>query len=142
MAKNRSDNSKYQSRHGGGWITSAQFLAEVMCERYAKKNGEELVYKFWNVDFWKKEFFKQLAFAKKLLLVYEPHIISKALRSKEGKSIFSLGAPWLKKIIELEQRKFKSVDTSKIVDTTQLPIRKPFQSSKSLMKKLKDLDNE
>ena len=142
MAKNRSDSSKYESRHGGGWITSAQFLAEVMCERYAKKNGEELVYKFWNVDFWKKEFFKQLAFAKKLLLVYEPHIISRALRSKEGKSVFSLGAPWLKKIIELEQRKFKSADTSKVIDTTELPIRKPFQSFKSLMKKLKDLDNE
>ena len=51
MAKNRSDSSKYESRQGGGWITSAQFLAEVMCERYAKKNGEELVYKFWNVAF-------------------------------------------------------------------------------------------
>ena len=142
MAKERSSNSRYESRHGGGWITPAQFLAELMCERFAKQNRQDIPPKFWDKQPWKKEFFKQLSLANKLLEKYDPALVSKALRSQEGKKIFSLGAPWLKKIIELEQRKFKSADTSKVIDTTELPIRKPFQSSKSLMKKLKDLDNE
>lgn len=142
MAKSRSDSSKYESRHGGGWITPAQFLSEVMCERQAKINGEELVYRFWNIQFWKKEFSKQLRLAQKILVLYDPHIVSKALRSKEGKKIFSLGAPWLIKIIEIEQRNFKSIEVENIKEVVDLPLKKSFEQSKSIIKRIKELDNE
>jgi len=143
MAKQRSDDSKYESRHGGGWITPAQFLAEVMCERTAKENLEELPIKFWNKPRWKKEFFKQLNLANIILKDHDAAIVSKALRSKEGKNIFSLGAPWLKKLIILEEKNFKEISSlTESKEAVELPIRKTFQQSKSLIKRIKELDNE
>lgn len=142
MAKERSDNSKYQSRHGGGWITPAQFLAELMCERFAKKNGQDIPPKFWYKDPWKKEFFKQLSIANRLLEKYDPAIVSKALRSPEGKKIFSLGAPWLKKLIDYEEYKFKEVNTEKVEDSKILPTKQSFVYKKSTISKLKDIENE
>ena len=142
MAKERSDNSKYQSRHGGGWITPAQFLAELMCERFAKKNGQDIPPKFWYKDPWKKEFFKQLSIANRLLEKYDPAIVSKALRSPEGKKIFSLGAPWLKKLIDYEEYKFKEVNIEKIEESKVLPTKQSFIIKKSTISKLKDIENE
>ena len=142
MAKERSDNSKYQSRHGGGWITPAQFLAELMCERFAKKNGQDIPPKFWYKDPWKKEFFKQLSIANRLLEKYDPAIVSKALRSPEGKKIVSLGAPWLKKLIDYEEYKFKEVNTEKVEESKLLPTKQSFIVKKSTISKLKDIENE
>jgi|APGre2960657423_1045063.scaffolds.fasta_scaffold00113_14 hypothetical protein len=143
MAKQRSDDSKYESRHGGGWITPAQFLAEVMCERTAKENLEELPIKFWNKPRWKKEFFKQLNLANTILKDHDAAVVSKALKSKEGKKIFSLGAPWLKKLILLEEKNFKEISSlTESKEAVELPIRKTFQQSKSLIKRIKELDNE
>lgn len=143
MAKQRSDDSKYESRHGGGWITPAQFLAEVMCERTAKENLEELPIKFWNKPRWKKEFFKQLNLANTILKDHDAAVVSKALKSKEGKKIFSLGAPWLKKLILLEEKSFKEISSlTESKEAVELPIRKTFQQSKSLIKRIKELDNE
>lgn len=142
MAKKRSENSKYESRHGGGWITPAQFLAELMCERFAKKNGQDIPPKFWYKDPWKKEFFKQLSIANRLLEKYDPAIVSKALRSPEGKKIFSLGAPWLKKLIDYEEYKFKEVNTEKVEDSKILPTKQSFVYKKSTISKLKDIENE
>lgn len=142
MAKQRSDNSKYESRHGGGWITPAQFLAELMCERFAKKNGQDIPPKFWYKDPWKKEFFKQLSIANRLLEKYDPAIVSKALRSPEGKKIFSLGAPWLKKLIDYEEYKFKEINIEKIEESKVLPTKQSFVVKKSTISKLKDIENE
>ena len=142
MAKERSDKSKYQSRHGGGWITPAQFLAELMCERFAKKNGQDIPPKFWYKDPWKKEFFKQLSIANRLLEKYDPAIVSKALRSPEGKKIFSLGAPWLKKLIDYEEYKFKEINIEKIEESKVLPTKQSFVVKKSTISKLKDIENE
>lgn len=142
MAKERSDNSKYQSRHGGGWITPAQFLAELMCERFAKKNGQDIPPKFWYKDPWKKEFFKQLSIANRLLEKYDPAIVSKALRSPDGKKIFSLGAPWLKKLIDYEEYKFKEINIQKVEEAKVLPTKQSFVHKKSTISKLKDIENE
>ncbi len=142
MAKERSKNSRYESRHGGGWITPAQFLAEVMCERYAKQNRQDIPPKFWYKEPWKKEFFKQLSLANKLLEKYDPALVSKALRSSEGKKIFSLGAPWLIKLIEYEEHKFKEADQEKVEKVEVLPIKKSFVLKKSTLSKLKDIENE
>jgi hypothetical protein len=142
MAEKRSDNSKYESRYGGGWITPAQFLAEVMCERTAKSQGNELPPKFWNLSRWKKEFLKQLTLANKLVNKYDPSLISKALRSPQGKKIFSLGAKWLKDILEKESFKIKKVNVEKVEEVNKLPTRQNYISKKSIYSRLKDIDNE
>lgn len=142
MAENRSNSSKYESRYGGGWITPAQFLAEVMCERSAKKDNLDLPPKFWNLTIWKKEFLKQLNLANRLISKYDPALISKSLRTPQGKKIFSLGAKWLKDILEKESKKIKKVDIAKVEEVNKLPTRQNFVSNKSIFSKLKDIDNE
>lgn len=142
MAENRSDSSRYESRYGGGWITPAQFLAEVMCERSAKSSNLDLPPKFWNLPIWKKEFLKQLNLANKLISKYEPSLISKALRTPQGKKIFSLGAKWLKDILEKESKKNKKADIEKVEEVNKLPTRQNYVSGKSIFSRLKDIDNE
>jgi hypothetical protein len=142
MAENRSNSSRYESRYGGGWITPAQFLAEVMCERSAKSNNIDLPPKFWNLPTWKKEFLKQLSFANKLISKYEPALISKALRTPQGKKLFSLGANWLKDILEKESKKNKKADIEKVQEANKLPTRQNYISRKSIFSRLKDIDNE
>lgn len=53
---------KYISRHnpGGDSITSAQWLAEIMCERKAQADSnKELPNKFWSNAYQDKEFYKK-----------------------------------------------------------------------------------
>lgn len=142
MAQNRSNYSKYESRYDGGWITPAQFLAEVMCERFAKSKSQDLNPKFWEKQPWKKEFLKQLNLANRLVKEYDPALISRALRSSEGKKIFSLGYPNLKKLIDYEVYKNKEVHNKETEEAKKLPVKQVFIHKKSTLGKLKDLENE
>jgi hypothetical protein len=103
MAKQPSDASRYQSRYGGGWITAAQWIAELMCERQAKKDGRGLVMKFWLQPQWKKPFAMQLRLANGLMKIYQPAAISRALRSPRGRGAYSLAAGWLDELFAQEQ---------------------------------------
>ena len=104
MAHQPSDKSRYKSVLTNRWLTKAQWLAEVMCSRQSKREtGEELTPNFWKTDRWKAEWKKQLIIANRLLKVYESAAISRALRSPEGLSIFSLGASFLLPLIQREQ---------------------------------------
>lgn len=140
MAQRLTVNSKYESRYGGGWVTAAQFLAEVMCERTAKKDKLEITPKFWNTVRWAGVFLKQLAHANKLLSIYDPSVVSAALRTREGKNIYSLGAPWLINILKIEKNNVKKIELANTKEAKDLSIRLPFNGSKSLISKIKDLD--
>ena len=59
MARNYSEDSRYESRYGGGWVAPHQILAEVMCERIAAKEKTSLPAKFWDLPRWKKHFLMQ-----------------------------------------------------------------------------------
>jgi len=67
MANERSEKSCFQSKFGGGWISSGQFLAEIMCERFALSQKERLSHKFWSDPYWLKKFKLQLKGANELL---------------------------------------------------------------------------
>ena len=75
MAVNESEESRYQSSYGGGWVSAAQRIAEIMCERQAKSKKVDLPPKFWNLPTWKRSFMQQILAANSLLKVYKPKSI-------------------------------------------------------------------
>jgi len=80
--------SKYTDRK----ISPAQYLAERICERIAKKEKKTLAHKFWNTDYWKPIFMMQVVKANELLDYYNFAEIVKALAKPRASYIYSLGA--------------------------------------------------
>ena len=64
------------------------------------------------------------------------------MRTPQGKKIFSLGAKWLKDILEKESKKNKKADIEKVEEVNKLPTRQNYVSRKSIFSRLKDIDNE
>lgn len=100
MAKEFTDKSRYKSAYTESWVTAAQYIAELVCENIAQKRSETLPLKFWNDRKWNATFRRQLSLANGLLKIYSEAAVIQALRTKEGKRISSLAAPWLDDIIE------------------------------------------
>lgn len=151
MAEERSDKNRWKSIYGGGWIASAQYLAEGMIYRQAKTKKKELPPKFWNNDeIWKRAFLLQVRFASALLKIYAPEAIIRALRTPQGKKIYSFAAKWLDPLIKVEQIKWEREQASLAKITpkeiikmdTNNEIEKPreaFVKEKSNLSKLRDL---
>jgi len=138
MPEKYSNSCRYTSRYGGGWITAAQYLAEIMCERQAQRKEQGLCVKFWNSQPWKKQYMLQLLTANKLLKKYSEREIIAAVNSQFGSKIFSLTAkPLLLPL--LKQIKKQTVDITNIpqLKTEEIP-RQPFSAKKS---RLRDLDD-
>lgn len=141
----------WQSRFAGGFISNAQYLAECMCDRMARKDGRELPCKFWNLDLWKRKFLLQVRAANSLLKVYDCSAIIKALKTNEGKRIYSLGAQWLVPIVKTEQEKIRlreiarkelqpAVEVAAPVETKNEPPRPSFPAKRTALSILKELE--
>lgn len=138
MSKKYTDNSRYKSQYGGGWITDAQYLAEIMCERQANRRDEGLCIKFWNTNSWKKQFQLQVLTAHIWLKKYSGRAVVSAVKSKSGSRVFSLTARnLLKPLIEKEQNLLDKLADA-IPDSTNIPVadisqkpRKPFSTKQS-----------
>lgn len=123
----------YTSRYTDKLITAAQYLAEMMCERQAKKEKKDLCKQFWNTDYWIRPFKIQLRFANQLLKIYSCEAITNALKNSQGKNIYSLNAKWLDPLIREEQRKIdsrvslevKKVEDVPIINNVNRPVFKP-----------------
>lgn len=144
MAESRSNKSGFESRYGGEWISRGQWLAEIACERTARKDGQNLPFKFWTNPKWAKIFKAQITHANRLLKKYDVSAITKALRTSRGKRAYSLGAKFLVPLIEDEQRKLSRHQppepVAAIPDTTEAP-RPTFAPTPSLLNSLRNLDN-
>ena len=138
----------YQSRFGLGYVSDAEYLAELMVDRQARRIGRHLPDHYWNVQPWKSEWAMQVRFAKKLLSVYPKEAISRALRSKRGKEAYGLQAPFLVKLFQEEERALRltqelaNADPVKpLVVATKVEAPRPaFVPEKSLLQKLRELD--
>ncbi len=114
MAKNRSEKSRYLSRYApSGYVTAAQYISELMCERKAKG---DLPIRFWKIPEWIKYYKSQITACNKLLSKYDEQHILAALKTKQGKRIYSLRVNWLPELIEKEQSKPKSPVTIKSIE--------------------------
>jgi len=145
MSENK---AKYKSITTPITCSAAQYLAEYMCVRMAKKDKKQLSERFWNTDAWKLTYKKQLLAANNLLKVYEFQAILNALELKSSQWICSLWAKNLTEIIVREQELIKQEAArlekaySKEKERENVPLSpeitaKPFSVKKN---KLGDLD--
>lgn len=130
------------SRYGADKnIDAAQYIAEIMCERLARKEKQDLPVKFWNTPKWQRTFKQQVLAARSILKLHDANAVIAALRKTP--TVFSLRAEWLQPIIRECAEKLKIVVTDKVspeaVTVNEQP-RQTFVSKKSKLSKLRDLD--
>jgi hypothetical protein len=136
---------KFQSPSTGEACTSAQYIAEILITRRAKKEKKPLPHKFWNDDNWKKKFKVEMIAINSLLKIYDEMAVVKALESQKGKTIYSIRCPWLDELIEEEQTKLQQTPEIqkdipvKVETTEQKDMGKTF-GKKTNISRLRDLD--
>lgn len=138
MANKRTKASSYESKYGGGWVTGTQYLAEMMCARKSQIiDKKELPLKFWKSPLWQKEFKTQSMIARKLIAEFDIELIFKVLRTNRGKSVYSLGAPWVKEMIQEEKSKELKIEIEEVKEVVSLPLKPQFISKNNIFSKLK-----
>lgn len=137
--------NKYISKYSNGKeVTPAQYITEIICEKRAKQNNEDLHFRFWLNKKWSLFYRNQIATANKLVEKYNPAAIIRALNDKKAQKIYSLRAPFLVPIIEQHQ---------KILEAENQRLSKEYKrqedikfgkktSRKNIISKLKDIDND
>jgi hypothetical protein len=138
--------TKYPSKYSNGKLVSAaQYITEVICEKKAKLNKEDLHAKFWLTKKWAAYYRNQIATANKMVKTYDPKAVVRALNNPKAAKIYSLRAPHLVAIIEQEQDQLLNENTaiSKPLDRSDKnTYRKNNKTSQSILSKLKDIDND
>jgi hypothetical protein len=136
---------KYPSKYSNGKeVSAAQYIAEMICERIAKKNKKDLHYRFWISNEWEKEYKGQIGAAHKLLKQYDFKDIVKGLNSASGSKIYSLRAPHLPDIIERTKKINDNKPTvePKTIQRNLLDKGKTEVKTKnSIIDKLKEIDD-
>ena len=136
---------KYPSKYSNGkTVSAAQYITEIICEKMAKKNKQNLHYRFWLSPEWEKFYKNQIASAYKLLKQYPDTAIVRGLNNPKAEKIYSLRAPHLPAIIEHEQTKLDQENQNLSVDLQRKTnvVYSKHTVSKNIISKLKDLDNE
>lgn len=143
MPKSQTEASKYPSRYSpGNYITEAQYITELICEKKAKSQKKELPNKFWNLPEWQKFYRQQILAATSLLRLYKAKAIIAALNNKEAWNIYSLRAPQLDAIIEGESRKLKEIESKEQtieLDTHAKP-RPVVGNKKNIVNRLREIE--
>lgn len=124
-------------------VTPAQFITEMICEKKAQLNKEDLHFRFWTTKKWSVFFRNQIATANKLVQEYDPIAIVKALKNPKTKFLYSLRAPSLKAIIQQEQDILNSQNKqlSKTLERKEVVEHKRPSNTRNILSKLKELDN-
>ena len=94
-----------QSKSSKTEVSSAQYLAEYVNARKAKKEKCELPSKYWNLPEWKTEYIRQVGQANALLKSFSIEAIISALNSKEFGWTYSLMTRGLIDVIQREEAK-------------------------------------
>ena len=136
---------KYPSKYSNGKeVSAAQYITEIICEKWAKKNKKDVHYRFWLSPEWGKYYRNQIPSAHALLKKYSDSAIVKALNNPKSEKIYSLRAPHLPAIIEEEQKILdqQNKELSIVLERNNTTFSKAKPNSKNIVSKLKDLDNE
>jgi hypothetical protein len=140
-------NHKYQyiSRYSNNKpVSAAQYITELICEKKAKLDKDDLHYRFWVSKKWSMFFRNQIATANKLLEKYDPKAIVNALLDKRTDKIYSLRAPHLKPIIDEKQDDLNNTEdslTKDIIRKQNVSFSRNLKYN-NIISKLEDLDND
>lgn len=135
---------KYISKYSNGkTVSAAQYITEIICEKKAVMEKKDLHFRFWLSKEWASFFRNQISSAHKLIKLYGEKAVIKALYNQKAYKIYSLRAPHLIPIIELEKQKLLSEnqDLSIKLDRSEKKNFRQNTYTKNIISKLKDIDN-
>ena len=73
---------KYPSRYSNEkFVSAAQYITEMICEKKAKIDQEDLHHRFWTNKKWSSFFRNQIATANKLVSKYGEKAVIRALKN-------------------------------------------------------------
>lgn len=130
-----------ESLYGAGFITRAQYLAELMCFRKAMRENLTLPDRFWKdktYASWTKYLQFQVRHASKLLLVYDWRSIIHVLT--ESPKAYSLSPAFVRDAIDKADSHRGSYGSSPAVLDSHKEIEPVKWSSNTPLKKRKQLD--
>lgn len=142
MAKRRTQKCSYHSRYNESYITAAQYITELICEKAAHQEHGDLPLQFWKLKRWVNYYKYQIKHAYKLLKQFPAQAIIDTLLHPRTKNVYSLANPILMQIIpDFIKTKDENINPKRSIpdSTTQQPMSKP---RKNIVSKLKDLDDE
>ncbi len=122
-----------------GPVTPPQKLAEMMCDRQAKKAGKRLPDQFWNVPEWHDKFMLQLFRANQLLKKYPAEVIFAVLNKMHW--VYSLLAKFLLEHFDKELAMLPKEKNLDIVEADVLPREKADAGKAGILSKLRELDD-
>lgn len=100
------------------------FLADVMCQRYAKANNIPIGVKYWNNAEWKIRYKKEILAAARLLKIYPFEVICSAINNKKISWVYTLYFPGLKQVLEEE---FAKYERNRMIEEKRLEKEKSSQ---------------
>lgn len=99
----QTDKRGYPSKYSPGkFVTGAQYLIELLCERKAALDKKTLPTHFWRIEEWRKEFVAQTRSVNQLLKKYDLRALVHVLHANPR--IYSLRAKWVQPKIEHAQK--------------------------------------
>jgi hypothetical protein len=136
---------KYPSRYSNEkFVSAAQYITEMICEKKAKIDKEDLHHRFWTNKKWSSFFRNQIATANKLVSKYGEKAVIRALKNPKTERMYSLRAPYLLPIIEQEAEivsKENSALTKNLERKENISHRQSGNNPKNILSKLEDIDN-
>lgn len=124
-------------------VSAAQFITELICENKARIDKKDLHYKFWLNKEWANFFKNQIASAHKLLKQYDAIDIIRALKTNNGRKIFSLRAKHFIPLVIAEKQKSESMNKKSedlIIERKEQIKIKEHKVKSNILSKLKDLE--
>jgi hypothetical protein len=138
--------ANYLSKYSNGkTVSEAQYITELICENKAKKDKEDLHYRFWISKKWENFYKNQIASAHKLLKQYTAKAIISAIKNEKSKNTYSLRSPFLLEIIKQAQSDINKENnelTLKLNRKENIKFDNKNKKSNGLLSKLKDIENE
>lgn len=108
MPKEQTEKSRYISKYSPDkFVTGAQLIIEIVCERKAAYQNTKLPIHFWNLKEWEKFYKSQLRYCHMLLKKYSENSVLRALEDNRTKNIYSLWAPWLEPVIKEKEKEIE-----------------------------------
>lgn len=146
MSEQQTEKSGYPSRYSPTkFVTAAQYIIELVCEKKAKRDKKDLPLQFWELDAWRNYYVSQLRATHKLLQNYAPRAIINVVRQK---NLFSLRPKWIIPLIEQEHKKLLALAAKNQKKEPEKPIiklpskRRTAFAPKSGLAKLRALEEK
>ena len=136
---------KYPSRYSNEkFVSAAQYITEMICEKKAKIDKEDLHHRFWTSKKWSSFFRNQIATANKLVTKYGEKAVIRALKNPKAERMYSLRAPHLLAIIDKHEA-LLGLENNELTESInrdeKITFRKKSTGKPNILSKLKELDN-